>query len=840
MTPDAFFPIGLKIYHDIEELSIEKVLPEKLEEVEPLIGVEIPPLSRETLQNLSFFYEEFYRWVLASGYSTRSLRYRTVSEAMDEAVLDPYRQVFLSGFFALTRSEKDLFKKISSLEKVGFLFKEGTGLDERLADLGMRAERNGRGETDPPEVHFYQSPDTHGQVFALSGLLEEKGEGRRPSTEKTVIVLPSPDTLFPLFHHTLSLIQDENWNISMGYPLHRTPVYGFFNSLMELVASMDGDRVYVPDYLKFVLHPYTKNIYFKDSSEVTRILFHSLEEHLTDSRGQRFLALSEIEENRPLFEEIAEKVSKEGIPIPEEDLRGHLKEIHRNTIHRFLSFQHVRDFALKSIDVLDFLFRRSTARLHPFFHPFTEAFLQSLDTLARSLMGEIVFEKTASYFTLCRRYLLTCTTPFEGTPVRGLQVLGVLETRTLSFDRVFILDVNEEILPDTRKEDSLLPFQVRKGLGLPTYLDRDQLAAYHFETLWKGAREVHLFFIENDQKEKSRFVESLLWEKQRHDRTLDAGRYLSKVQYRVDLKNRVPGEIQKSEGIVDFLREYPFSATTLDAYLGCPRKFYYASVLGLGKKDEISGEVERADIGKFVHEVLSQYFGRRKGFRLKPSDIDLEEMDRFVEALFEKDYGREPLGATYLLKRQIKAHLRDFLMHYTIPLLMEKAVTVLEVEHPVQRRVEGFRIKGRLDHIERRGGTVCIVDYKTSSNPEGYRIRFDKLDLKRRETWGGAIGSLQLPFYLLLYSEAHGKGIEELEAMFLLLGKAVINREIELPLFHSPDGRRERLNDLKTVILTLLREIIDPNLPFYPTSDPQNLCPICDFQCLCGTQWLTK
>ncbi len=70
----------------------------------------------------------------------------------------------------------------------------------------------------------------------------------------------------------------------------------------------------------------------------------------------------------------------------------------------------------------------------------------------------------------------------------GLQVLGVLETRTLSFDRVFILDVNEEILPDTRKEDSLLPFQVRKGLGLPTYLDRDQLAAYHFETLWRGGQ----------------------------------------------------------------------------------------------------------------------------------------------------------------------------------------------------------------------------------------------------------------------------------------------------------------------------------------------------------------
>ena len=213
---------------------------------------------------------------------------------------------------------------------------------------------------------------------------------------------------------------------------------------------------------------------------------------------------------------------------------------------------------------------------------------------------------------------------------------------------------------------------------------------------------------------------------------------------------------------------------------------------------------------------------------------------RLVEALFEKDYGREPLGATYLLKRQIKAHLRDFLRHYTIPLLMEKTVTVLEVEHPVQRRVEGFRIKGRLDHIERRGGTVCIVDYKTSSNPEGYRIRFDKLDLRKRETWRDAIGSLQLPFYLLLYSEAHQKEIEELEALFLLLGKAVINREIELPFFDSPDGRRERFEGLRTVILTLLKEIVDLNHPFYPTSDAKNLCPICDFQYLCGTQWLTK
>ena len=177
-------PIGLKIYRDIEELCIEKVPPPALKEVAPLAGEEIPLLSRETLQDLSFFYEEFYRWVSGSGYSTRSLRYRTVSEEMDETCLDPYRQVAFSGFFAFTRSEKDLFKRISSEEKVRFVFKEGTGLEERLSELGMKAEKDSAGETDLPEIHFYQSPDRHGQVFALSGLIEEKCERKDSSRRK--------------------------------------------------------------------------------------------------------------------------------------------------------------------------------------------------------------------------------------------------------------------------------------------------------------------------------------------------------------------------------------------------------------------------------------------------------------------------------------------------------------------------------------------------------------------------------------------------------------------------------------------------------------------------------
>ena len=137
--------------------------------------------------------------------------------------------------------------------------------------------------------------------------------------------------------------------------------------------------------------------------------------------------------------------------------------------------------------------------------------------------------KRNSYFHFFRKYVAHCFTPFEGTPLQGVQVLGFLETRALRFERVYLLDANEDVLPDTRKEETLLPFGVREILGLPTYIDRDMLSAYYFETLVKGSGEVHLFFIENERKEKSRFVERLLWERQKRKDGAAAGAYVRSV-----------------------------------------------------------------------------------------------------------------------------------------------------------------------------------------------------------------------------------------------------------------------------------------------------------------------
>ena len=838
MTPDSFFPIGLKIYRDLEELCIEGIDHRRVKEIELYTEEVIPEQTFKRLQSLSFFYEEFHKIVGDMGFSTRSLRYCAATELIDDSDIHGFQQVIFAGFFALTRCEKTMFQKLLSRDNTLFIFQDSKGMKEKLGELGVRPAKE-QWEHDKPEVHFYSSPDTHGQVYALRSVLESKIKEDGPFFENTAIVLPSPDTLFPLMRQGTNMIDEDNYNISLGYPLQRTPLFAFLNNIMELMSSMDGDRVYLPDYLNFVLHPYTKNIYFNASAEITRIMFHAIEEGLSKYRAKTFVTLREIEEDEKLLELVTDKLPKDEKGFTRESLSEHLRSIHKNTIEKFLSFENVKDFSLKCTELLTYIFNNSTAKLHPLFYPFSESFMRSLELISRSLMKDIVFTEQASYFTFFRKYIMTCYTPFEGTPVKGLQVLGFLETRNLKFDSVFILDANEESLPDTKKDDTLLPFKARKILGLPTYQDRDELAAHYFETLTQGAGEVHLFFIENDKKERSRFVERLLWERQKKEKTTDTKNYLKAVQYRIELKNSLPADIRKTSSVVEFLREMPYSASALDTYLQCQLQFYYSYVLRIDKKEEISGDIERQETGKFVHHVLSQFFLKRKGFPLKEKDIDLRELNLLINRLFEKEYGEKPAGAIYLLKQQIKKHLSDFFEKYFVPLIIEGPLTVLNCEEAVRITKDSFNLRGRIDAVIRSGEKTVIIDYKTGSNPNFLKINFDKLDIDNRDSWSEAIGSIQLPFYLMLYSEHTGKAITDLNGMFLLLGRSVINREIELPLFTEGDGE-EKYELLKNLIFRLLREITDPDIPFKPAENRKNTCPDCSYKHICGTQWIVK
>jgi ATP-dependent helicase/nuclease subunit B len=832
LTPDTFFPVGMKLYNDLEELHIERIPPEKVKEIEGIAGWDLPELTAKRLQSLSHFYEAFYKRVEETHFSTRSSRYRVVSENIDRLNLDRFEKVTLAGFFALTESEKKIFRSLLERGNTLFIFQEGEGMRRKLSDLGITTLR--KWSAVEPEIYCYKSPDSHGQVLGVSALLKTKQERKEPLDDRTVIVLPSSETLLPLFHRALNLLDPDHYNISLGYPLQRTPLLGFFNHLMEVVTTMNEDRLYVPYYLQFVLHPYTKNIYFQGKAEVTRILFHAIEKALTEKRTRKFLSLSELENDEAIVRAIKEKVIRAEPGITLKAMREHLESIHARTIRKMFSVKDVGEFAKRLKEVVEYVYQNSTARLHPFFHPYAECFVSQLDILSRSLMNGIQFQEAGSYFTLFKKYMMNAYVPFAGTPLRGVQVLGFLETRNLKFENVLFLDANEGIVPDTTREDSFLPFKARQMLGLPTYLDREEIMSYTFQTLIGGAKEVHLFYIENDEKEKSRFVEKLLWERQKTEGRRDDRTSVHTIRYAVNLKEKAPRPIKKSLRMIEFLKDYPFSATSLNTYLSCPLQFYFEYVLGLRERDVISEELEKEEIGSFVHLVLSEYFKGRAGSVLTEKALNLGEFEKIFHQHFGEQYGQDPAGEIYLLRHQVRRHLEDFIKNYQMPKVKEFRTKILDLEREIQVEKEAFQLRARLDRIERRDDRTAIIDYKISANKNYLTINYDKLDPDRRDSWCKAIGSLQLPFYLLAYSSFTGEKPEEIDCMFLLLGRSRIDTDIEVPLFKDGAEFSEHFGKLNEVIFRLLREIVNPDQAFAPTIDPKNHCGRCAYGYLCA------
>jgi hypothetical protein len=286
------------------------------------------------------------------------------------------------------------------------------------------------------------------------------------------------------------------------------------------------------------------------------------------------------------------------------------------------------------------------------------------------------------------------------------------------------------------------------------------------------------------------------------------------------------------------VREY--SATGLDTYLKCPLKFYYKYVLKLGQREETSGEIGAADIGTFVHKVLFQYFSPRTGRPLSAEDLDPSGMAGLVDELFAESFGPAEAGANRLLRDQVRRHLRDYVDRYLRALTAKRRVVIRALEHDSAAAREGFALRGRMDMVQERNGTLHLIDYKTSSHRAGYALKLKKLVIEDRSTWSAAISSLQLPFYVMLYSAETGLAPSAIRSMILLLGRTEMDARIEVPLFADESEAEAGWPQVESVIFGLLREITSPDVPFAPARDLKSVCPWCDFKNICGTAWLAR
>jgi len=822
---DDFLPLAMNIFKELEEFCIGDISHDQLREA-------VSGYDTGQVGALETYYSKFYTVLSENCYSTRAIRYREISRSINKIDMKGLQDIFIAGFFVLTQSEKRIFTNLIGRDNVVMIFQDGKGIRDHLKELKIEPEIIGEAH-NKPHVRFHKSPDSHGQVFALSNLINEKVNQGTVLNENNVIVTPSSETLFPLIQQTLPLVPNHNYNISLGYPAARSTLHGFLNAVTETLLSRENGRYYAHDYLQYALHPYTKNIHIKNASEPTRILFHTIEDHFTENTTLTYFELSELESDSQLFERIRARISGAGFEVTISELQKHLQNIHDTTIRRFEKIDSIDDFSNKLINTIIFIHDHSTARQHPLFNHFSGHIIEALTGLRNSLLGKTVFNEPAAYFNFYKHYIDTVQIPFAGTPLSGLQVLGFLETRSLKFDRVFFLDANDDVITAMRNDDPLVPVRVRKTLGIPTYYDRERLYTYYLDLLVNNAGEADFFYIEKDKKERSRYLEQLAWnaEKEGEQVPIDA------IQYAIKLNNPEPDAIPKTEETIEQLKTHKFSATSLDTYLRCQLRFYYRYVLKLRERDELVEDIDALQIGSIVHEILKRFFSNKKGYRLTEQDLSIDEMNKQVEEVFTEIYGDRIFGKAYILHRQVKRRMQDFLFRYQIPFIKTDSIQLIDVELPLETQYDNFKLAGKIDRLEKRNGTVCIIDYKISSNAERLKIRMDKLDIEDRTTWYTAIGSLQLPVYVILYENNFQEQFAALNPLFLLLGRQHISKDIEHSLLDTMQQTQEDIETLKTVVSKLLKEIVDPKKDFKPAEDITSECPNCPYKLICGTQW---
>ena len=506
-----------------------------------------------------------------------------------------------------------------------------------------------------------------------------------------------------------------------------------------------------------------------------------------------------------------------------------------------------------------------------------QVYLTSLFQIAAA--GEIngIEMRPGTLFHILQKMVSGEKSSFKGEPLEGLQVMGLLETRALDFDRVIILSMNDKVMPRHARKRSFIPDTLRYGYGLPSTNHQEKLYDYWFYRLLSRADKVYLVY-DSRQGEgmrsggKSRYLMQL--EKIYCRETLKRITMKFSNSARVDSAPVPP--VEKTPEIRALLHEFRadhtgdkryLSASALNTYIKCPLQFYYRYVKNIGDKTESDGGIDAITQGDIFHDVMMNlYFAPKDQRKLWDNasyipNPQTHDRDYYIHILNDKDTLRRkmiqavnrkyhgvkdgpeldaPLSESVQmvadrLQKQVEAVIRhDADMAAKSPLTVN-GVEVAFLDELKVRDDLTVNIKGSLDRVDSlKGGPYRIVDYKTG---KVYLKMGDSLD----SVFGGGKGDeAKHVFQLLFYARQlekmtgkrgvdmcifdtngmeHGDGVRQIETG---RGRKGLNSDDEV--FQEFDGR----------LSELICHIFDE--PAFTGAADDVECRYCPMRRLCGKE----
>ena len=810
---------------------------------------DVVPEARAILLSLDTLYRDYRRTMEKENLTYRGDIYRRL-DSLKSRLSGTF---VLAGFALLTEAQRSIFQYLFRRHDTAVFFhtdlkgRHGWSNPYRLYDAwkdgsfwGVRPRELPAAFPDPPRrtIRFYRSFDTHAEARQLREAVGSCGVPDPPFPLDVGVVLPDGQALFPVLYALGDL--SFPMNVTLGFPFERSVFYRLLDALMELALTrQEGRGFYYAPLNRFLSHPFVLSL------RILGVPFRTSAERLQReivARNLAFVSLEAIE-------------TWESLP-PE--TRRQARWLHDKILGPFA--------AARSLDAAG----RILVRL---VHGFREALAEGegadlerqmiqnfLDRVLPNLMNSQAAKRTFSTPVVLNRILrhlmLPLHLPFEGNPLEGVQVMGMLESRLLNFRHLFVLDLNEGILPQGIKIDPLLPLSLHPLLGLPSLKLRESLFQYNFFRLVDGAEDVHIFFQEGvsgeEKRVRSRYVEQLLLEEEIQkggEGPLPSIRDLEATLIKTH-SFQIPPPVRPEAARPSFYEEKVaaylargVSATGLDTYLDCPHRFYLAEILRMPKEEGISERQSPLDVGVMVHEILEQAL---TGFQGRPlTRAHLEQARRRaltgIEAYVRKGFPTlSPLRADLLI-RLTAYRLNTFFDYFTEEISRYASLRVMGLERKFSAELKGIRFTGRIDRIdaieERPGAPVRwrVIDYKTGTSakiPSRRLSRFlqslDSTDYSPEALalLKGTLRSVQLPLYLYLFREKTALNVgEAVEATLFLLGNPS-GEMVVAPLQGSSLSQEE--------VFSLLRYLVE-HMRHNPTVAPYTMdfCATCPYVRVC-------
>jgi PD-(D/E)XK nuclease superfamily len=622
----------------------------------------------------------------------------------------------------------------------------------------------------------------------------------------------------------------ENFNITMGMPINNSLFFGVVSLYFKihLKPNLDGShfvKIHNLQFSRILDHP---QLYQCLAAEIGQSKINEIKEEII-KQNKVYIDLKWIEKQKArsrLLEVFFENVNDS-------------PELAAQKLHALIAF------VLKIQNTIS--------------SPLEIAFLNNFGnqlTLLLTLLPKRNDISLSSFHILLIEILKTQKVPFSGNPTAPLQIMSMLETRCLDFENVTFLSLNEGNLPSAEKNKSFIPLDAAIIFDLPIYSDNDAIMAYHFFRLLQKAQNINFLYLTSGAQsigttEKSRFITQIEEELAVYNPNIRLHYPQLHFQGEV-LQSHETIEIPKTEAIISkikhFLEEKGLFPTSINDYLDCSLKFYWARIEKLNQEDEIKEQIGADVFGNIVHKVLEII---DIDFVKTNQNVDVQAIRKIIKNLelvlnqviqqyflgFDTSFGMNAIFKQIALKI-----LQDFFQNQITTNQFPFSVIATEKKFQtiftplVNEQALKVKISGVVDRIELFENQLYIVDYKTG------KVEKRELSLSNEGIVDDLRNSNKKKFrqlviykYLIIKNRSEAslfKFIESENIEILPRIYSFRNLQADLSLDCGTLSDDVLITEIEALFKHIVTDLLSIELAFSQTHDTK-VCAFCDFNRIC-------